>query len=377
MAIKLSSNFTEVKQQWIDSVQNGESVERQGELYSEMLDIMMDEAKKAGAKGAESYAESTTMDGKLNASQRKFFNSINKDVGYKDEELLPQETQDNIFEDMITEHPLLSKIGLKNAGLRLKFLKAETTGVAVWGKIFGEIKGQLEATFSDDEDIQNKLTCFVVIPKDLEEFGPGWTERFVRLQIEEAFSVALELAFLTGDGKEKPIGLDRDINNGTTSGGETTYPRKTAEGTLTFASPKTTVKEITGIYKYHSVKENEKPLAVSGKVIMVVNPGDAWDVKTQYTHLNTNGVYVTALPYNLDIVESIAQPKGDVLTFVNGRYDAWIGGGTKVKKFDQTLALEDMELYVAKTFAHGRAKDIKATAIWTLDIPVDTVDSGN
>ena len=370
MTIKLSSNFNEVKQKWIDSVQNGEPVERQGELYSEMLDIMMDEAKQAGAQGAESFAGQTTLDGKLNASQRKFFNDINKEVGYKDEQLLPQETQDNIFDDMVSEHPLLAKIGLRNAGLRLKFLKAETTGVAVWGKIFGEIKGQLEATFNDDEAIQNKLTCFVVVPKDLEDFGPGWIERFVRLQIQEAFSVALELAFLTGDGQDKPIGLDRDINNGSTSGSTTTYPRKAAEGVLTFADPKTTVKEITGIYKYHSVKENGKPLSVAGKVVMVVNPGDAWDVKTQYTHLNANGVYVTALPYNLDIVESVAQPKGEVLTFVTGRYDAWIGGGTKVNKFDQTLALEDMELYVAKTFAHGRAKDIKATAVWTLTIPV-------
>lgn len=366
-------NFNAAKQTFINAMNNNEDQDKQSEAYMSMIDSLAEnvktEAVEAARKEAEQYAIGTMADGKLSANQRKFYNEMNKEVGYKEETLLPQETIDEIFEDITSEHPLLSKLGLKNAGLRLKFLKSETSGVAVWGKIFGEIKGQLDAAFSEEETISNKLTAFVVVPKDLEEFGPAWVERFVRLQIQEAFSVALEIAFLTGDGKDKPIGLDRDINNGTTASGVTTYPKKTAQGTLTFADSKVTVKELTGVFKYHSVKENGKALAVAGRVVMVVNPMDAWDVKTQYTFLNANGVYVTALPYNLDIVESEAQPQGEVLTFVTGRYDAYLGGGIKVNKFDQTLALEDLELYVAKQFAFGMAKDIKATAIWTLDIP--------
>ncbi|WP_430534464.1 phage major capsid protein [Listeria rocourtiae] len=371
-------NFNAAKQEFINAMNNNEDQDKQSEAYMSMIDSLAEnvktEAVEAARKEAEQYAIGTTADGKLSANQRKFYNEMNKEVGYKEEKLLPQETIDEIFEDITSEHPLLSKIGLKNAGLRLKFLKSETSGVAVWGKIFGEIKGQLDAAFSEEEAISNKLTAFVVVPKDLEEFGPAWVERFVRLQIQEAFSVALEIAFLTGDGKDKPIGLDRDINNGTTASGVTTYPKKTAQGILTFADSKVTVKELTGVFKYHSVKENGKALAVAGRVVMVVNPMDAWDVKTQYTFLNANGVYVTALPYNLDIVESEAQPQGEVLTFVTGRYDAYLGGGIKVNKFDQTLALEDLELYVAKQFAFGMAKDIKATAIWTLDIS-ETVPS--
>ncbi|WAO22037.1 phage major capsid protein [Paenilisteria newyorkensis] len=365
-------NFNAAKQTFINAMNNNEDQDKQSEAYMSMIDSLAEnvktEAVEAARKEAEQYAIGTTADGKLSANRRKFYNEMNKEVGYKEETLLPQETIDEIFEDITSEHPLLSKIGLKNAGLRLKFLKSETSGVAVWGKIFGEIKGQLDAAFSEEEAISNKLTAFVVVPKDLEEFGPAWVERFVRLQIQEAFSVALEIAFLTGDGKDKPIGLDRDVNNGTTASGVTTYPKKTAQGTLTFADSKVTVKELTGVFKYHSVKENGKALAVAGRVVMVVNPMDAWDVKTQYTFLNANGVYVTALPYNLDIVESEAQPQGEVLTFVTGRYDGYLGGGIKVNKFDQTLALEDLELYVAKQFAFGMAKDIKATAIWALNI---------
>lgn len=376
MKLNNMEKFNEAKAAFVNLVKTTDDKEKQGEAYENMLTALADdviaEARAEARKEAESYAVGSVADSKLSAGQRKFFNAINTEVGYKDETLLPEETIDQIFEDLTTEHPLLAAIGLKNAGLRLKFLKSETSGVAVWGKIFGEIKGQLDAAFSDEEAISNKLTCFVVVPKDLKDFGPAWVERFVRLQIDEAVAVAMELAYAIGDGVEKPIGLDRDINNGTTTSGVTTYPKKAPEGVLTFADPKATVKELTKVFKFHSTKENGQPLKVGGLVTMVVNPEDVWEVRAQYTHLNANGVYVTALPFNLNIVESVAVTAGEVITFVKGRYDAYIGGGVKINKFDQTLALEDLDLYAAKTFAFGMAKDIKATAVWTLNLNATT-----
>ena len=101
---------------------------------------------------------------------------------------------------------------------------------------------------------------------------------------------------------------------------------------------------------------------------MVVNPVDAWDVKKQYTSLNAQGVYVTAMPYNLILVESVAQMSGKVTTFVKGRYDAFVGGGIEFGRFTETYALEDLNLYTAKQFAYGKAHDEKTAAVWTLNI---------
>lgn len=304
----------------------------------------------------------------MSANEYKFFNEVITEVGYKEEILLPEETIDEIFEDLTTAHPVLAAIGIRNAGLRLKFLRSETSGVAVWGKIFGEIKGQLDATFSEETAIQNKLTAFVVIPKDLEDVGPKWIKAFVMTQITEAFAVALEEAYVKGTGKDMPIGLDRDVSEGVsvTAGA---YPKKTATGTLTFADSQTTVKEITGIYKYHSTKENDAPYQSEGKVTLLVNPSDEWDVKTQYTHLNANGVYVTALPYNLRIIATPHVAIGEAISFIAERYDAYVGGGVTVRQFNETLALEDLTLFTAKQFAYGMAKDDKAAALWTLSIP--------
>lgn len=367
MTINLSDEFKSVRQEFIEAIKNGESEEKQATLYEGMLNELFEESRKQAAKEAEKVASLTTADKQLNAKDRKFYNEINKDVGYKEETLIPEETVDRIFEDLTTEHPLLQAIGLRNAGIRLKFLKSETKGVAVWGQVFGEIKGQLDAAFSDETAIQNKLTAFVVLPKDLEDFGPAWIEKFVRLQIEEAFAVALEAAFLAGTGKEQPIGLNRQVQDGVSVTGGV-YPVKKPVATLTFADPDTTVKELTQVLKYHSTDEKGRSVAVKGQVTMVVNPSDALDIQAQYTHLNAQGVYVTALPFNLNVIESVSQEAGQVLTFVNGRYDAYLGGGINIKKFSETLALEDLELYTAKQFAYGKAKDDKAAAVHTLKI---------
>ncbi|BBN29198.1 TPA: phage major capsid protein [Staphylococcus argenteus] len=376
MTVKLSDDFKNARTEFLEAVKNGESQEVQGQLYSDMINELFEEARAQAKAEAEGILNMPNADKKLNAEQRKFFNEINKEVGYKEEKLIPQETIDRIFEDLTTAHPLLQVIGLKNVGLRLKFLKSETKGQAVWGKIHGEIKGQLDAAFSEEEAIQNKLTAFVVIPKDLKDFGPAWIESFVKIQIEEAFAVALEAAFLNGTGKDQPIGLIRQVQEGVSvSGGE--YPKKDITSTLSFKDPKTTVLELTKVYKHHSINEKGKAVAVKGKVHMVVNPSDAFDIQAQYTHLNAQGVYVTALPFNLNIVESLAQVSGEVTTFVEGRYHAYLGGGINIKKFDQTLALEDLELYTAKQFAYGKAFDNKAAAVHKLALATsEPVDSG-
>ncbi|TWT12070.1 phage major capsid protein [Streptococcus sp. sy004] len=367
--MKLSSKFNEIRQRFVNVVQAGESQEVQAELYNQMLDAMFEESKKVARTEVETVVAMSPAEAKLTARERQFFNEIDKTVAPCLAELLPEETVDRIFEDLTTKHPLLEQIGLKNAGLRMKFIDAEVAGQAQWGEIYGEIKGQLTARFNQSKSIQHKLTAFVVIPKDAEKFGPAWLQTFVTTQINEAFAVALEAAFLTGDGDSKPVGLNRSLQ-GKVVGEKAVYDEKAPSGTLTFADAKTTVTELTKVHKHHSVKEDgHTSVEVDGKIVMVVNPADAWDVKKQYTSLNLQGVYVTALPYNVTIVESVAQKAKQVTTFVKGRYDAYVAGGIEIGRYMETLALEDMILYTAKQFAYGRARDERAAAVWILDVP--------
>ena len=380
MTMKLSEkhkelkNYSEKRKTFLALVQDeGATQEAQKTAYAEMIDALTDDcmaaAEAEGMRAAENkFNELQKFGGtKLSSDEIKFFNSLDTDVGYKEELLLPQQTIDRIFEDLTESHPLLTEIGLQNAGLRLKFIRSEVSGTAVWGKIYGEIKGQLDAAFAEDEDIQNKLTAFVVVPNDLTEMGPGWVERFVRTQIVEAFSLALVLAYVNGDGNDKPIGLRKDVSEGVTVTGGV-YPDKSISGTLTFKDADSTIKELTEVMNSLSVKENSKRITVDGKVLLICNPSQAWALKAQYTIQNANGAFITALPFNVKVVEAEGVPENEVIALVRGRYDAYIGGGTRIKKFDQTLAIEDCTLYTAKTFAHGKARDNKAALLYELDL---------
>lgn len=367
MTMTLSNEFNKIRQEFLDAVVANEPQERQAELYGNMLEAMFEESKKVAQREVASVIAHSPAEAKMSARERKFFNEIDKTVSPGLTELIPEETVDRIFEDLTTQHPLLTHIGLKNAGLRLKFIDSDTAGVAEWGQVYGDIKGQLTARFSQSTAIQDKLTAYVVLPKDAERFGPAWVQSFVMTQINEAFAMALETAFLNGDGQDQPLGLAMSLT-GTTAGKKTTYKAKKASGSLTFATAQKTVEELTAVYKHHSTKDDGTAVTVEGNLVMVVNPANAWDVKKQYTSLNANGVYVTALPYNLILIESVAQTAGKVTTFVKGRYDAYVAGGIELARYTETLGLEDLNLYTAKQFAYGKARDEKAAAVWNLAV---------
>ncbi|MGY0756756.1 phage major capsid protein [Staphylococcus haemolyticus] len=372
MTIKVKDklkSYQDHKAHFAELVQNGASDEEQSKAFGEMFDALSNDLRdeisaEVNNRVVDNGILAKRSQSPLTSEERKFFNEINTEVGYKEEKLLPETVIERVFDDLSTEHPLLSKINIQNAGLVTRIIKADATGQAVWGKIFGEIKGQLDAAFSEEEFKQSKLTCFVVVPDDLTMFGPNWVERFVRTQIEEAISVALEAGFLTGEGaaKNQPVGLMKDIQE---NGG---VVDKAISGTLTFADADTTVNELKDVLKGLSVKEDGKPVKIDGKVVLVVNPQDSWDIQARYTYLTANGGFVTVLPYNVSIVTSEFVPANKLVAFVSDRYDAVRGGGLTVKKFDQTLALEDCILYTAKTFAYAQPADNNASRVYDLKL---------
>ena len=305
----------------------------------------------------------------LTSSERTFFNQVVQSDGFTDELILPETTVERIYEDLTTDHPLLSVINFQNLGtITLTAITSEYEGAAVWGPIFGDIKGQLGAAFNQENIAQSKLTAFVVLPKDLKKFGPVWVEAYVRAQITETYAVALENAVINGAGptKHEPIGLIRDLQAAVdpTNG----HAKKSAKGPLTLSDSKVTIEEFAGIGELLSVKQNGKPLNVSDKVALIINPTDAWKLKAKFTTQNSLGVYITAIPFNFTLIESVFATSGEVIAFVKDRYDAYRGGGIDVKEYQETLALEDCNLHIAKTFAFGKPRDNKVAAIYTLNV---------
>lgn len=371
MVIKFNNKtsvFNEAKENLTAVLSNAESTEKQQtEAFQNFFDALQKEVTNTILNDFDSSSRGVN---ELTGTERRFFNAVIEDGGFKDTETLPVDTQERIFDDLVEAHPLLQHIGLQNLGAVTEFIYGDPEGAAVWGPLFAGIQGQLNTTFHKESISQLKLTAFIPIANDMLKLGPVWVERYVRTIIVEAMSVGLERGFVSGTGKNQPIGLLKDLDAPVIDGA---YPDKESVGTLTFKPGRTTINELKGVVEKLSIRtvgEEEKVRNIAGKVVMVTNPFDSFGIKANSTVQNAAGSYVSSLPFNPIIVESMFIPQGKVLFFVKGEYLAAIGGGMEVKKFDQTLALEDATLYTAKQFATGKPKDNEAVQIYDLDLAI-------
>ena len=373
------TNYEEAQQNYAKLVKNPDSTsEEKATAFSDMMNSLgtdtVDYIKKQVNDKTEAFLDMKKQDPSLTADEIKFVNEVSTDSSLdkpsSTDILVPESVIDRVMEDLSTDHPLLGVIGLKNNGIRLKFLSSDASGAAVWGDFMGDIQGQLKAKFGKESSIQSKLTAYMVLPKDLKDFGAGYIMNYITTEIREAMANAAESAFLSGDGVKKPIGLDRDLSAGVAASdgsGTVTYPAKKPVDTLTLANSKEFAKQIAEVMIKLSKKENGKPQNISGKVIFVMSPAQHYRLEAQAMVQNQAGAFVTALPFNMKVVESQFQPDDTTTVFVQGRYDAYEAGNMTITAFDQTLALEDEMLYTVKHFYYGKARDNNAALVYKLD----------
>ncbi|XHU80852.1 phage major capsid protein [Peribacillus simplex] len=372
--------MNDAKEKLTAVLSNTESTESQ---QTEAFTNYFDELQREVTKNIRTEVQTDMLSGsrglnQLSGQEVRFFNAVIEEGGFKDNETLPVDTQERIFEDLQQSHPLLQHLGIRNLGAVTEFIYGNPEGAAVWGPIFGDIKGQLNATFRKESISQLKLTAFIPISNDMLKLGPVWVERYVRTMIVEAMSVGLERGFVAGTGDNQPIGLLKDLN-GSVVNGVMVYPDKTSAGTLTFKPGRTTINELKGVVEklsIHTVGSEERVRNIAGKVVMVTNPFDSFGIKANSTVQNAAGSYVSSLPFSPIFTESMFVPQGKVLFFVKGEYLAAIGGGMEIKKFDQTLAMDDATLYIAKQYATGKPKDNKAVQVYDLDLSITEEPAG-
>lgn len=316
----------------------------------------------------------------LTAEETKFYNEVVKTGGFDSDLVWPETILERVFEDIQEDHPILKIINFSPTVGRVKVIRARRKGVAVFGPLHKDLEGQLDAEFGAEEFTQLALTAFFLISNDTLDLGPRWINRFVQLSLREAVRDVWAEKIITGTGNDEPIGLLKDLD-GAVTGGE--YPDKASAGTLTFADAPTMVKEFAGVMKRlskytHKISKNdpgvERYRKVNGKVYLIVNPVNYYDIIGRVTTQNANGVFVGNLPFISQdrIIESLDVPANKLIAFVEDEYDATQSRAEKVYEYNQTFAMKRATLYAIDMLANGYPTNNDAAHIYDIAIPTET-----
>ena len=152
------------------------------------------------------------------------------------------------------------------------------------------------------------------------ELGPMWIDNFVRQTLYEMFANGLEEGFVTGTGKDMPIGMDRQVGAGV-SVVEGVYPQKEKIAVNDLGT-----QTLGRLISLIAVDPNGKPRRVRG-LLMVVNPQDYFlRVMPATTLMAPDGSFRNdVLPYPVTIVQSPAVALGEAIFGLGYRYAALAG----------------------------------------------------
>ncbi|MBJ8113486.1 phage major capsid protein [Bacillus cereus group sp. N6] len=305
----------------------------------------------------------------LTSQETKFYNAvINKGSFAGVEELVPATIVERVFEDLQQQHELLNEIEFVNVnGLSEWIVKKDGVNPAFWGKLCSEIQEKMDNGFETINVNQLKLSAFLPVCNAMLDLGPMWLDRYVRTVLVEALAIALEEAIIAGTGVNEakkeyyPIGMLKEIDP------ETGVIKDKAKEPL-----KTLTPEALGeIMAKLSVLKDDKGNTYTRtpqNVLLIVNPLDYWKkVFPSTTFLNAQGAYMqNVLPIPAKVIQSNAVPQNTMIVGMAKNYFMGLGGAQRIDVYDQTRAIEDETLYIAKMYANGRPKDNQSFLVFDI-----------
>jgi HK97 family phage major capsid protein len=274
----------------------------------------------------------------------------------KEEDLMPTTIIQDVYKDLQEEYPLLKAIRFQNVGYITKWiLNDHATQLAVWGQITDEITKEINSAFRVIDIDQNKLSAYAMIEIGMLDLGPVFIDGYIRACLKEAMLGAMEVAIVSGNGVNQPIGLIRDIHEGVSYSSTTGYPAKTAVSVNDFSPA-----SYGALVAQMAVTEKGKKRRFA-KVGMIVNQTDyLTKVMPATTVLNANGTYVNNLfPFPTTVYVSNAVDEGKAVLFLENEYFLGVGGAKNgvIEYSDEYKWLEDMRVFKVKQYGTGRATD--------------------
>lgn len=269
-------------------------------------------------------------------------------------EQLPKTEYESIVEEIKREHPLLGAIDFRSTSAVTKWtIDASPEQRATWDALNTPITNELfGGPFITLDMTLCKLTAFIPVSNDMLDLGPRWVAAYAIALLKESIALGWEHAIVTGNGKNMPIGMDRDVtapfdqNDG--------LPKKDAIKINDFG-----VETYASLLSILAQKDNGRTRKVNS-VILVVNPVDyLTKVFVATTGITAGLNYVKDLfPFPTTVFQSEFVDAGEAIMGIPSDYFAGIGSakGGNIEQSDHARFLEDQRVYKTKVYGNGRPK---------------------
>lgn len=320
--------------------------------HEDLIKQIVEENEKA--KHDTEYRQSLGLKN-LSKNEKQFyegFKDVKQAITAAQIDIIPEEIIDRTLDDVKTASPILKLVDMAPANVK-KWLVASHSGKAVWGELTDEIKGELLATITSMNIEINKLTAYLVIPKSIRELALPFVDKYFTAILAEAMQDGLVSGYIDGDGKTAPIGIMRQIE---TTNSDGTHKEKTVLSNITKFSPK-------GLSGVRKTLTNNGMRTVS-KLFLLCNPLDEAEYVDPCMYgENLTGGWTDKSFMPIEKIADANVPQGKAIFTIEKAYTMGVSG-TKVTEYDQTKAMDDADLVVAKCYANGRAVDDNTAVVF-------------
>ena len=275
--------------------------------------------------------------------------------------VMPETVLDAVFDDLRTNHPLLSHISFTNTRGAIKFLLSENGfQKAVWGKLCATITEEIDAEFTIIDMTLMKLSAYIPVCIEMLDLGPVWLDNYVRQCLYEALANGLEDGIINNlNTTTGPVGMIANMTTGSGGVGKTTFTAKNATK-LNDLKPATLGVELAKL-----AKDSAGKTRAIRDVILIVNPVDyLTKVFPATTILSGNGTYQNnVLPYPMTVIQSAAVATGKAVLGLGYKYFMGIGmdsSAGRIEYSDEYKWLEELRMYKIKLYANGMPMDNNA-----------------
>lgn len=348
------SKMKQAKEEALEILQNAEDksqaiVEVAELLASAQHEDLINEIREEAAQAESNKEFAKKMNLRTLSKEEKTFlealvNDPKQSIVAGQVDTIPTTMIDITLENIKTEDKdgVLSDVEFAPADVK-KWIVADKTGTFAWGSLFGSIGGELGAQFDGLNVELNKLSAHLIIPKALRDLALPYVDKYFMAILKENMKEGLEYGYLQGTGKNEPIGIYKKINDVNQDG---THQNKTVNETLTKFTPKGLA--AAKIYLSNDGKRTLKELS------LYCNPNDEANYVAPALY-DDEGKLISSYK-NLKVKQSTQNPQGKAALVIPKKYVMGLRE-MGIKEYDQTKALDDADVVIAKSYANGRAVD--------------------